>query len=136
MLGKIKTWMVLGAGTLVLLVVVFWPDRSVIVPGERVGKYRLRQPWVSHQSSYVVPATEGLILTFTQEHLEIISVLDEKYHTAEGLRIGTTTNSLISAYGKPDRIDGEFWYYDMRGLELLCRTGAVSLINVSSPTNR
>jgi hypothetical protein len=136
MLGKLRNWALLAGGCLVVLTLLLWSDQTLIVPGRGVGRYKLQQRRNSLQNSYVEPATRGLILTFSGEQLDVISVLDEKYHTAEGLRIGSTTNSLISAYGKPDRIDGDFWDYDRRGLQFCCKSGTVSFINVISPTNR
>jgi hypothetical protein len=133
---QLTTRIFLVGCSLVLLTLLLRPDRTLIVPGQRVGQYKLHQRWISLRESYAIPATKGLILTFKQEQLDVISVLDERYHTANGLRIGSTTNSVVTAYGQPDRIDGEFWYYDNHGLELMCKTGAVSLINLSIPKNR
>lgn len=109
-------------------------DDKLIVPGERVGPYRLHQPRSTIHggdlNAYTHPAAKGLLLSFEDEHASVISVFSPDYQTDGGLKLGSATNEVVACYGQPDEITNGIMVYQILGIEFLCSDDTVRLINV------
>jgi hypothetical protein len=113
-------------------------DKTLIVPGKSVGPYRLHQPRSQIHGGdidvYTHPAAKGLLLSFKDESVSVISVFTPNYRTREGLCLGSLESEVLAAFGEPEKKStndsNEFWDYKSRGLQIGCKDGKVILINV------
>ena len=109
-------------------------DDKLIIPGERVGPYRLQQPRSKihggDPNAYTHPAAKGLLLSFEAERVSVITVCSPDYHTDRGLKFGSATNEVIVYHGQPDQITNGIMVYQKLGIEFHCLDGKVGIINV------
>ena len=113
-------------------------DATLIVPGKSVGPYRLHQArsqthW-GDTDAYTHPAAKGLLLSFKDESVSVISVFSTNYHTKEGVFLGSPDSQVLAVFGEPDKKStndlNQFWDYKSRGIQFCSRDGKVVLINV------
>ncbi len=110
-------------------------ETTLIVPGKSVGPYRLHQARSRIHGgdieAYTHPAARGLVLSFNGESVSVISVFSTNYHTIEGVCLGSLESQVVAVFGEPDRKStndlNHFWDY---GIQVCCRDGKVTLINV------
>lgn len=113
-------------------------DTTLIVPGKSVGPYRLHEPRSRIHGggvdAYTHPYAKGLLLSFKDESVSVISVFSTNYHTSEGVRLGWSESQVLAAFGEPDRrstnASNQFWDYKGRGIQICCSQGKVFLLNV------
>jgi hypothetical protein len=113
-------------------------DAALIVPGKSVGPYRLHEARSQIHggdiNAYTHPAAKGLLLSFKDESVSVISVFSTNYHTKEGVCLGSLESLVLAAFGNPDKKStndlNQFWDYKNRGIQICSRDGKVILINV------